>query len=183
MHWRETWTTGTGDNRRRETISYTSNETYVQQKTVLWNSEQTPHGKIGPGSYSFQFQFIIPPQCPSSFRGSVGYIRYHLLGRIGTGLFRFDHRIEAPIQVSQLIDINQPQFQVPVRQTQRKQVGCLEEEREGGKRRRGEKVSSYSGLLTPVFVTWVRRPGYWARGKEVSRCSNVSPLGVCSYHN
>ena len=61
--------------------------------------------------------------------------------------------------------------------------GEREEEREGGKRRRGEKVSSYSGLLTPVFVTWVRRPGYWARGKEVSRCSNVSPLGVCSYHN
>lgn len=125
VHWTETRTTGTGENRRTETISYTSNETYVQQKSVLWNSEQTPHGKIGPGSYSFQFQFIIPPQCPSSFRGSVGYIHYHLLGRIGTGLFRFDHRIEAPIQVSQLIDINQPQFQVPVRQTQRKQVGCF----------------------------------------------------------
>jgi len=66
--------------------------------------------------------------------------------------------------------------------------GGGKERREGGgterrKEGRGEKVASYSGLLTPVFVTWVRRPGYRARGKEVSRCSNVSTLRVCSYHN
>ena len=125
VHWTERRTTGTGNNQRTETISYTSNEDYVDQIALLWSSEQTPHGKIGPGSYRFQFQFTIPPHCPSSFQGSVGYIRYHILGRIGTGLFRFDRRINAPIQVCQVIDINQPQVLSPVRQVQHKQVGCL----------------------------------------------------------
>ena len=124
-HWTETRTSGTGENRRTETISYTGNETYVEQTAVLWNSEQTPHGKIGPGSYRFPFHFTIPVNCPASFQGSVGYIRYHVLGRIGTGIFRNDHRINALIQVCQVIDINQPQLLAPVRQAQHKQVGCL----------------------------------------------------------
>ena len=125
VHWTERHTTGTGNNRRTETISYTSNEIYVDQIAPLWSSEQAPHGKIGPGLYQFQFQFMIPTNCPSSFQGSVGYIRYHILGRIGTGLFRFDRRINAPIQVCQVVDVNQPQVLSPVRQVQHKQVGCL----------------------------------------------------------
>ena len=125
VHWTETRTTGTGDNRRTETVSYTANETYVDQITPLWSSEQTPHGKIGPGSYRFQFQFTIPLNCPSSFQGSVGYIRYQVLGRIGTGLFRFDRRTNAPFQVCQIVDINQSDFLAPVRQAKVKQVGCL----------------------------------------------------------
>ena len=125
VHWTETRTTGTGNNQRTETVSYTSNETYVDQIAPLWSSEQSPHGKIGPGSYRFQFQFTVPPHCPSSFQGSVGYIRYHVLGRIGTGLFRFDRRINVPIQVCQIVDINQPQVLAPFRQMQVKQVGCL----------------------------------------------------------
>ena len=125
VHWTETRTTGTGNNQRTETISYTSNETYVEQTAVLWSSQQTPHGMIGPGYYRFQFQFTIPPHCPASFQGTYGYIRYHVLGRIGTGLFRFDRRINVPIQVSQIIDINQAQYLTPIRQAKHKQVGCL----------------------------------------------------------
>ena len=125
VHWTESHSTGTGDNRRTETVSYTANETYVDQIALLWSSEQTPHGKIGPGSHRFRFQFTVPPHCPSSFQGSVGYIRYEVLGRIGTGLFRFDRRISAPIQVRQIVDINQPQVLAPFRHVQVKQVGCL----------------------------------------------------------
>ena len=125
VHWTETRTTGTGENQRTETINYTANEVYVEQTAVLWNSAQTPHGKIGPGSYRFPFQFTIPPNCPSSFHGSVGYIQYLVLGRIGTGLFKFDRRINVPIQVCQIVDINQPQLLAPIRQSQHKQVGCL----------------------------------------------------------
>ena len=125
VHWTETRTTGTGDNQRTETVSYTSNETYVDQIATLWSNKQTPHEMIGPGMYNYQFQFTIPPDCPSSFQGSCGYIRYQVLGRIGTGLFRFDQRINAPIQVCQILDINQPQYLSPVRQMKQKQVGCL----------------------------------------------------------
>ena len=125
VHWTETRTTGSGDNRRTETVSYTANETYVDQVASLWSKAQTPHGTIGPGSYNFQFQFTIPPHCPPSFQGTFGYIRYQVLGRIGTGLFRFDQRINAPIQVCQILNVNQPQYLTPVRQVKQKQVGCL----------------------------------------------------------
>ena len=125
VHWTETHTTGVGNNRRTETINFTANETYVEQTAVLWDSEQTLHGKLGPGLNSFQFQFTIPVDCPASFRGSVGYIRYYVLGRIGTGQSQFDCCINAPIQVCQIVDINQPQLLAPIQQTQHKQVGFL----------------------------------------------------------
>ena len=55
----------------------------------------------------------------------MGYIRYGILGRIGTGLFHVDHRVNIPVQVCKTVDINLPQFLIPVHQTKHKQVGCL----------------------------------------------------------
>lgn len=125
VKWSETYTTGSGEDERTETVTYSAYHTYVDETTVLWRKEQTPHGKIGPGSYKFPFSFTLPSQCASSFTGSVGTISYDIRGRIGTGLFRFDRRTYAPIKVSQIVDINVPQLLAPVRQTQVKDVGCL----------------------------------------------------------
>ena len=127
VHWTETRTrtTGSGDNQRTETyeVSFTSSEIYVEQVAELWSNHQSPTGTIGPGYYEYQFQFTLPPTCPSSFQGSVGRIEYAIKGRIGTGLFRFDHRVSAPIQVNRIIDINHPSMLMPVRQTKNKKVG------------------------------------------------------------
>ncbi len=123
VHWTERHSRG--GNRGTEIINYTGNEAYVDLNAVLWKSVQTPKGKIGPGSFRFPFQFTIPPNCPSSYHGSVGYIQYYVTGHIGTGLFKFDRHINAPIQVCKIININQPQLLAPVRQTVHKQVCCL----------------------------------------------------------
>ena len=125
VQWSETQTTGSGEDERTETVTYSASHTYVDETTVVWKKEHTPHGKIGPGSYKFPFSFTLPSQCASSFTGTVGSISYDIRGRVGTGLFRFDRRISAPIKVCQIIDINQPQLLAPVRQTQVKDVGCL----------------------------------------------------------
>ena len=122
VHWTERHSRGSN---RTEIINYTGNEAYVDLTAVLWKSEQTPKGKIGPGSFRFPFQFTIPPNCPSSYHGSVGYIQYYLAGHIGTGLFKFDRHINAPIQVCKIININKPQLLAPVHQTVYKQVGFL----------------------------------------------------------
>ena len=125
VQWSESRTTGSGEDERSETVTYSANETYVEHTTVLWKKEQSPHGKIGPGSYKFPFQFTLPPQCPSSFTGSVGSIEYAIYGRVGTGLFRFDLRAHVPVQVSQIVDINWPHLLAPVRRSELKDVGCL----------------------------------------------------------
>ena len=122
VHWTESHPRG---NNTTEIINYTGNETHVDLTAVLWKSEQAPKGKIGPGSFRFPFQFTIPPNCPSSYHGSVGYIQYYVTGHIGTGLFKFDRRINVPIQICQIININKPQLLAPVRQTVNKQIGCL----------------------------------------------------------
>ena len=125
VQWSESYTTGSGEDERTETVTYSAYHTYVDETTVLWKKEHTPHGKIGPGSYKFPFSFTLPSQCASSFIGTVGTISYDICGRIGTGLFRFDRRTSTPIQVSQIVNINQPQLLAPVRRTQVKDVGCL----------------------------------------------------------
>ena len=125
VHWSESHSTGTGDNSRTETRYYSSTETYIEQTSVVWSKEQSPTGTIGPGSYEYQFQFNLPDTCPTSFESTYGRIRYLVQGKIGTGFLKFDHRVEAPIQVTHVVDINQQlSLFEPVRQSKKKQVGC-----------------------------------------------------------
>ena len=93
---------------------------------TLWNShnQQSPDGKIGPGTFAMPFQFVLPETCLASFQGSVGAISYGLHANIKTGMFRLDHKVQAPFQVSRVKDINFPQLMVPTHQSQQKQVGC-----------------------------------------------------------
>lgn len=123
VRWTETYTTGSGQSQRTHTVTYKSEETYVNQAIILWSNEQTPHRKIGPGTFDLPFQFVIPAHCLGSFEGSVGSIRYGLHAHIKTGLLHRDHNIEVPIQVNRVRDINIPQLMAPVNQSKHKQVG------------------------------------------------------------
>ena len=123
VRWTESHTTSTGQNTTTHTVTYQSRETYVEQATVLWNSEQSLDGRIGPGTYSLPFEFTLPSTCLGSFQGSCGATKYALHGRIKTGLLHRDHSIEVPIQVNKLTDINLPHLMVPTHPSKKKQVG------------------------------------------------------------
>ena len=125
VHWTESRTEGTGDNRRRVTHRYTSTEPYVDLVAPLWNKQQSPDGKLAPGQYSWPFNFTIPPSAPSSFEGTVGNIRYSLEGKIVTGLLKFNHSAEFPVPVQQLVKITDPRLLQPVRQEVQKTLCCL----------------------------------------------------------
>ena len=125
VHWTESHTTGTGEHRRTETRHYSSSESYVDLTAPLWNSQQSPGGKLAPGQYNWPFSFNIPPNAPSSFEGSVGHIRYHLVGKIVTGLLKFNHSVELRVPVQQLVKISDPRLLQPVRQEVQKTVCCL----------------------------------------------------------
>lgn len=125
VHWTESRTEGSGNNQRTVTYSYTSTEPYVDLVATVWNNQQSPDGKLAPGQYSWPFVINIPPTVPSSFEGSVGHIRYNLLGRIGTGALKFDHVVEVRIPVQQLLSITDPRLLQPQRQEVQKRVCCL----------------------------------------------------------
>ena len=125
VQWTETYTTGTGQYQQTHTVTYYSQETYVNQAVVLWSNEQSANGKIGPGTYDFPFQFVLPTNCLGSFEGRVGYIRYALQGHIKTGMLHKDHNIEVPIQVNRITDVNVPRLMVPTHQSAQKEVGCF----------------------------------------------------------
>ena len=110
---------------RTETRHYTSSEAYVDVASPLWSKQQSPDGKLAPGQYSWPFSFNIPPTAPSSFEGSVGHIRYSLVGKIVTGLFKFDHNVELRVPIQQLVKISDPRLLQPVRQEVQKTVCCL----------------------------------------------------------
>jgi hypothetical protein len=125
VHWTESRTEGSGDNQRTVTYTYSSTEPYVDLVAPLWNSQQSPDGKLPPGQYNWPFSFNLPPTAPSSFEGSVGNIRYSLVGKIVTGLLKFNHVVELRIPVQQLVKITDPRLLQPVRQEVQKRICCL----------------------------------------------------------
>jgi hypothetical protein len=106
------------------TIIYKSEETYVNEARILWSSDQSPDGKIGPGTYDLPFQFVIPPNGLSSFQGRFGSILYSLRGVVETvSMFHRIHTIRSIIQVSKIVDINIPRLLMPVHQSKEKHLG------------------------------------------------------------
>lgn len=107
-------------------VPFDSKETYVEQGLIVWTSEESSSGTIGPGNFSFDFQFTIPMSCLGSFEGSYGSIRYIVYGQLKTGKqLGPDHRTEIQIPVARPTDVNLTQFMAPVRQTKRKNVKFL----------------------------------------------------------
>jgi hypothetical protein len=104
---------------------YTSLEPYFDSVAPLWDSRQSPDGKLPPGQYNWPFSFVIPPSVPSSFEGKLGNIRYMLVGRIVTGALKHNHDVMTLIPVQQLVQITDPRLLQPVRTEVQKTVGWL----------------------------------------------------------
>ena len=103
----------------------TSHEPYFDSFISLWDSQQSPDGKLPPGQYNWPFTFVIPASVPSSFEGKFGNIRYMLMGRIVTGALKHNHDVMTVIPVQQLLQITDPRLLQPVRTEVQKTVGCL----------------------------------------------------------
>ena len=107
-------------------------ETYVDKTIVLWERKQSLNGKIGPGHFSFPFQFILPENCHSSYPEPVfewlgrSWIKYTLHGKIVTGEFlTTDPKFTVPLRVRKITDINNhPDLMLPSHQSQQTTVGC-----------------------------------------------------------
>ena len=120
VHWTGYHTVNGGRGER-----FTSSEGYVDLAASLWSKLRSPDGKLHPGQYNWPFSFNIPPTAPSSFEGTVGDIRYTLVGTIVTGMLKSDHTVELQVPVEQLVRITDPRLLQPVRQEVQKRICCL----------------------------------------------------------
>ena len=59
-------------------VPYEAEETYVEQTKVVWKCEESTSGTIGPGTYSYRFEFTLSPNALPTFKGKVyGEIKYN----------------------------------------------------------------------------------------------------------
>ena len=126
VHWTERRTTGSGDDRRTETVHYSDtqiifNDVFMQ----LWGSGRDSH-QLAAGRYEYPFKFQLPSNLvlPTSFESHGGYIRYSLLARIHRS-WKFDHTTTRAITINEVVDINAPQLTVPLSSSNEKTLCCL----------------------------------------------------------
>ena len=94
-------------NTTRAPLGYSGDQTYIQQSLLLWTPQQSSDGTIGPGSFSFQFQFVVPFHVPSSFlfenipdKISSAYVSYEVEGRAVTGRSYVDYQDSVEVYIT-----------------------------------------------------------------------------------
>ena len=114
-----------------ERIEHRATETYVDKNIDLWEPRQSPDRKIGPGNFSFPFQFTLPEKCLSSYPEPVfewlgrSWVEYSLRAKIITGEFlTTDPKFTIPLKVRKVTDGNRPNLMLPAHQSCHTQVGC-----------------------------------------------------------
>ncbi|PAA58645.1 hypothetical protein BOX15_Mlig015813g2, partial [Macrostomum lignano] len=107
VHWTESRSTGSGNNRRTETVHYRSEEVYIDQKVAIYTPETAgPSAEHHPaGEYIYPVTFQLPPTAPSSFEGGIGRIRYEIKANIDRP-WKFDNYTKKMFTVIRDFDLN-----------------------------------------------------------------------------
>ena len=109
--------------RQQDHRVFTSNEICINLRSILWMKEEVPTQELHAGINSFPFRFQLPTDgLPSSFEGSIGWIRYYVGGRIGTTVSG-THTVKTLITVVEVVDVNDSQ--TPLRAMKQKTLCCL----------------------------------------------------------
>ena len=95
------WSEGFGEDKK----VYSANKVYVNKQTVLWKNEDSPNGIFPVGRYTYQFEFVLPTTCPSSFNSRFGNINYEIEGWLSAKHHNFDHKVNQPFNVSEVVSV------------------------------------------------------------------------------
>ena len=130
VHWSEEKTTGTGDNKRTETVHYSAADQFFEDMTVhLWgNGSDSEEMAAGEHEFPFSFQLPADGRLPSSYEsdfGTTGYIRYTLKATIVRSGLKFNHNTKRLINVNEIIDVNKPWLTKPLSKSKEKTLCCL----------------------------------------------------------
>ena len=106
--------------------TYTSSERFFNLRTIFEMEEEIPTCTLPAGIHKFPFQFHLPVDLPSSFRRSVGRIRYYVQGKI---IYHAEPKcdegsckVKVPITVVEVIDVNSSDLQAPLQKEKQKAI-------------------------------------------------------------
>ncbi|XP_063627196.1 arrestin domain-containing protein 17-like [Cydia splendana] len=86
------------------TETHESHEVYVERKIYLVGGESGEH-RIQPGKHEYPFNFPLPANCPSSFEGQHGHIRYEIKAVVDRA-FKTDQEKKVRLRVIAPLDLN-----------------------------------------------------------------------------
>ena len=108
---------------------YSNDENYVNESLQLWSPSRSSSGSIGPGSFSFRFQFVIPSHVPSSFYDEYtgAYISYEIKAHATNCWLPLisDYEDSATVYVLQQASISESNLTTSISVVKRKQLGYL----------------------------------------------------------
>ena len=126
VHWSESHSTGSGQNRRTHTVHYSAEEPYFNFRVNLWGGE-TGEQFLQPGNYEWPFSFQLPSvSLPTSYECFYGNIRYWLEARMDRP-WKFDHVTKFAFTILERVDLNlsTEDLTLPRRGEGQKTLGCL----------------------------------------------------------
>uniref|UniRef100_A0A1I8P3Z9 Arrestin C-terminal-like domain-containing protein n=1 Tax=Stomoxys calcitrans TaxID=35570 RepID=A0A1I8P3Z9_STOCA len=94
--------------------TYYGREDYLSSNTYLMGSEQSNKEIISPGVHTYSFACQLPANCPSSFEGLHGHIRYTIKVSL-VRPWKFDQNYKRAFTVLRVTDLNfeSPQIRIP----------------------------------------------------------------------
>lgn len=96
VKWSETQSRGN----TTDTIFYRNYELYINNKTLVHGN-----GILSAGQYNWNFNILLPVECPTSVEGKYGNIRYEIILKINR-YYRFDNVYKKRVNVIKNIDLN-----------------------------------------------------------------------------
>jgi Arrestin (or S-antigen), N-terminal domain/Arrestin (or S-antigen), C-terminal domain len=123
--WKETEDVDTEAGKQSKEVTYTGKEEYVSSKTRLLSAMSGKEVEIPKGTNVYNFQCFIPPNAPTSFEGTMGYIRY----TVSLNLDRKEKRDESFVRaftVIRPVDLNNesPDLRLPCQMERIKTFCC-----------------------------------------------------------
>ncbi|XP_011504212.1 PREDICTED: arrestin domain-containing protein 3 [Ceratosolen solmsi marchali] len=110
---------------RTETDVVTAHEEYFKAQFYILGSSSGEQIELPSGTHSFPFNYVLPPNLPSSFESDFGRIRYTMKAILDRP-WKFDHETKVAFTVISHLDLNQqPNASEPVLLEKNKTFCCL----------------------------------------------------------
>ncbi|GMT17657.1 hypothetical protein PFISCL1PPCAC_8954, partial [Pristionchus fissidentatus] len=126
-HTTNTYTSnGTQTQATHRTVTYAATCPYAEGEAVVWSpAVGESSGHIPVGTHKFPFKFLLPSNCPPSFEGTHGYVRYYCKAKIDRP-WKFDHTAKRLFTVVPTFDLNLvPSAAHPASTNHAKELGFL----------------------------------------------------------
>ncbi|XP_062588191.1 arrestin domain-containing protein 3-like [Saccostrea cucullata] len=103
--WVEKHSSGHGKNKKAVAKHFSSEEIYFDHTVHVYGNNASQVNTLAAGSHSLPFEFHLPADCPTSYEGSIGRIRYYVSARIRK-LYEIEHTTMKLFTVINHLDLN-----------------------------------------------------------------------------